>query len=397
MYSVNIVESITELKKREWDELVSDNVFASYGWLKTVEETFSGEIYPRYVVIENSNRLVAAAVGYIFHKRRHVDDFDNILLGRLRGYVSNLGISFMPALICGPLFCYGKHFLISSDTGPEQRRLVITELLDTIEGIATGRGLPVGFTGVMDEESELVRLLANRKYRKALDVPLAFLDIKWGSFSEYVDHLKTISKKPKKVVKNEINRNQKEGVVIKLLKGPENHEARLGELVNDNSYRHNRRPFMFRQGFFTKLQENLGKEARFYVSTKHDAITGVCILLERNNIGYLPIVGVDHYKTANDFTYFNISFYKPISDAISEGITRLYFGRGMYELKARRGCSSKSVYTYYKPFDNIKNMAAWLWFAMLSVWNRCKLPKGTAKEVAKRTQGAHVSVTVNGV
>jgi predicted N-acyltransferase len=383
MHSVNIVESITELKKREWDELAFDNVFASYGWLKTVEEAFAGKICPRYVVIKNSNRLVAVAVSYLFEKRRHVDDLDNILLGRLRRYVSNLGISFMPALICGPLFCYGKHFLVSSEASPEERRIATTELLDTIEGIATGRGLPVGFSGVMDDETELMRLLANRKYRKAIDLPLAFLDIKWGSFSEYVDHLKTISKKARKVVKNEINRNQKEGVVIKPLKGPENHEDRLGELVNDNAYRHNQRPFMFRQGFFAKLKENLGKEARFYVSIKHDAITGVCILLVRNKIGYLPMVGVDHNKTANDFTYFNISFYKPISDAISEGITVLYFGRGMYELKARRGCSSKNVYTYYNPFDNVKDRAVRLWFALLSAWNRCKVPKGMTKEVAK--------------
>jgi hypothetical protein len=108
------------------------------------------------------------------------------------------------------------------------------------------------------------------------------------------------------------------------------------------------------RSFFGRLKQALGEDVVSYVSFGRDMITGVCILLKTNKIGHIPMVAVNHEKAGNDRTYFNIFLYRPITDAISDQIRRQYFGRGMYELKARRGCVTKNLYIYYKSLNSLK-------------------------------------------
>ncbi|MCD6485713.1 MAG: hypothetical protein J7K35_00070, partial [Syntrophobacterales bacterium] len=58
---VRMVNSIKEIEKKKWDELASNNVLSSYGWLKTVEETFIEEIVPIYFFITDSKGIIGAS------------------------------------------------------------------------------------------------------------------------------------------------------------------------------------------------------------------------------------------------------------------------------------------------------------------------------------------------
>jgi hypothetical protein len=80
-----------------------------------------------------------------------------------------------------------------------------------------------------------------------------------------------------------------------------------------------------------------------------------------------------------DFTYFNIAYYRPIMDAILNQTDRLYYGRGFYRLKARRGCVTKNLYMYYKSFNGLRNIAIRLWFGFISTWYHYILPEAVKK------------------
>ncbi len=64
MHTVEIISSIKGLRKEEWDALIGDNIFSSYGWLKTVEETVIGDVSPKYILVKDSGRLIRVAVCY---------------------------------------------------------------------------------------------------------------------------------------------------------------------------------------------------------------------------------------------------------------------------------------------------------------------------------------------
>lgn len=383
MHSIKIVDSINKVKKDVWDALIEDNPFASHGWLKTIEETFIEDIRPNYILFEDSERLKGAAVYYYQVKTDTIETLDNLLFGRLKRLLSRLGLSFLPALICCPLLCHGHHLLISKEVGPEEKEIIMKGLLRTIEQIGSAKKLSIAFPNVMDHEDTLIALLKENGYHRVTHMPLSYMDIKWASFTEYLDFMKHFWRSANKAIKNEINRNRKEGVTIRPIEGLKEHEDRLYELLHEHYYRYNRKPFMFKRPFITKLKENLGKDVIFYVSLKKGTITGVSILLRKQKTAFGVMLGIDHEMAGNDFTYFNIAYYRPIMDAISERMTRLYFGLGMYKSKINRGCKIENISFYYKPFLFLNNIPVTLWFNFFSIWMKFKLPK-VARQLSVR-------------
>ncbi|MGR3319887.1 MAG: peptidogalycan biosysnthesis protein [Candidatus Anammoxibacter sp.] len=382
MHKIKIVNTIKELKKEEWDAMIGDSVFASYGWLKTVEETYIGNLNPKYIIVLDSSRIIGASICYLITKTDESVDIDNLLLGRLKKFTSKLGISFLPTFLCGPMRCYGKHLLIAKEADSKYKEIIADDLFTAIEKEASYHGLSVCFYNVMDDEVELIQLLKERRYNGTLGYPLNYLDIEWSSFDGYKDYVKRNNRKKgyvKKVINYEINKNRKEGVVIKKLATPDEYEDRLLELVNYNSYKYSSTPFSFKKEFFKRLKDNLGEDVVFYASFKKGIMTGMSILLKRSRTGYLPIIGIDHEKTGNDFTYFNIGLYRPIMDAISGQMSRLYYGNAMYDLKAKRGCKISNTYVYYKPYREISKITIMPWFAFHALWFRKKLYKNIVK------------------
>ncbi len=373
MYAVNIAESITQFEKEEWDSLTNANPFSSYGWLKTVEKTYLGDIDHKYIVVKAGARLVAGAVCCVSRKTNIVENLDDLLLGRAKRWVYNLGISFMPAFICQPLLGYGEHFLLGGELDAKQKRTTMTLLFDGIEHEASKDKLPVAFVNVMEHESELVEMLSGRGYNKSVHIPLNIMDVKWSSFGGYLRYLGGMSKRARKNVRNEMNRNRRGGVVIKELQVPGQYEERLSELLNTHSYRLNGRPFGFSKDFFSELKSNLGSDASVYVSLKTGLLTGVSVDLWRNGTLHGLMVGVDPNLSGNDFTYFNLAYYKQIMDAILKQTKRFYYGRGVYEAKIRRGFKTTDLYIYYKMSGKTRNIISKLWFVLLSAWNRYKL------------------------
>ncbi len=259
MHTIRIVESINRIKKEAWDALIEDNPFASHGWLKTVEETFIEDMRPNYILFEDSEMLKGAALCYYQAKTDTIETLDNLLFGRLERLFSRLGLSFLPTLICCPLLCNGQHFLISKKVGPGERDIIMKGLLRTIEQIGSTKKLSIAFPNVMDHEDTLITSLKEKGYHRAGHMPISYIDIEWTSFSGYLDYMKHFWRGANKAIKNEINRNRKEGVTIRPIEGLKEHEDRLYELLHDHYYKYNRKPYMFKKPFITKLKENLGR------------------------------------------------------------------------------------------------------------------------------------------
>jgi predicted N-acyltransferase len=373
MTAITIQNSITNLNKNEWDAMVNDNVFSGYGWLKTVEETFTGDVTPIYILCEDSKEIVGGSVCYLHRKPNFAGDIDDLIFGRFRKYASKLSISFLPTLVCCPFWCYGDHFFVRKDINSKTKRLIKNQLLDAIENLASDKKLPLSFINVMNHESHLINLLNHRGYNRTELLPLNYLDIEWPNFSGYLQYLKDIRKKTAKMVRNEINRNRQEKVRIVDLENIEIHNDRLYELINLNYLKYSNSPFIFNKSFLIKLKLNVGEKVTTYVSFKKEKITGVCVLLKKNRIGYLKLVGIDRELAGNDFTYFNLAYYKPIRDAITANLKRLCFGQGVHETKIRRGCRNTNVYLYYKSFNKIKNNLSKFWFFLQSTHNQRKV------------------------
>jgi predicted N-acyltransferase len=387
--TVKISCTIKDIDKAQWDELAKNHVMSNYGWLKTIEETFVVKTVPQIFTILDSKGIVGACACYIFYAGNVFANLDHVIFGKYHKLAQQLKLSFLPALVCSQPYSYGSHFLLRKDLDSEQRRATTKELFLAIEETASKQNLPVAFINTTVEEAQLDGLLQTNGYQKALDMPLCYLDICWDSFNDYLTHFKVISKNSFKTIKGEINRNIKKGVLIHQLEDCGACEDRIHELINLNIHAYNNLPFMFSKAFYKKLKENLGNDATIYTAVKEGRITGVSIRLSKDGVDSVPIVGVDHEISGNDFTYFNITFYRPIMDAISSGKARINYGRGMYELKRRRGCKVENIYFYYKPYSfKQKLMAKWL-LPLRSIQIKKIIPANIKESLSRKTRMGH--------
>jgi len=375
MQTIDVFSRISEIPREEWDRLINTNVFATHGWLQTVETTYIGEIHPWYVLLREEGRTVGATVCYVFSKTGKVEDLDDRFFGRVKPLALRLGITFMPAMVCGTLWGGGDHLAVESGTDPDHKLAVMNRLLDAVEGEACRRELPLCLMDVAEEDLDLAGLLRSRNYSCSRHIPMTLFDVRWSSFAEYTKQLGDISANARKDLKWKINKNRKSGTTISILENVNEHTERLHELMTMNYRKYWDLPFCFNKDFFSELRRNLSRNAVLRVSHKAGFITGVLLELRYKGRSHLLLVGIDHEKCGNDMTYFVLGYYTPIEEAMSAGITRLYFGPGLYQTKMRLGCRTADVFIWYKSHRPIAHQMARLWFAILSNWNRYKLTR----------------------
>jgi predicted N-acyltransferase len=372
MLHVEITDSIRAFPDMEWDGLAGDDIMSSYGWLRTVEETYTGGMTPVYLAVRQNGRMVAATVAYRIVRPKTNSNLDSVLFGRHASLARTLGLTFMPVLECAPYRNYGKHFLMDERLDASHCHHAMYALLSAMEHYAVGNNMALCFNRVMDTEHQLMVLLGANGYHQTLTFPTNYLDIHWKDFTGYVNAVRKESLNNKKNIKKEINRLKRAGVVIEEMKRLGGDEPRLFELLELNCRKHNQHPLPFKNGFLKKLKQRLGDELSIYISRKQGNITGVSLMFRRGHEAFLSMVGVDYTLARNDGTYFNLTFYPPIEEATRAGVRRLHLGNGQYQTKQRRGCKTSPCYLYYKSFQAARNCVAALYFPLHRAWYRKK-------------------------
>ena len=368
MYRIELIHSIRDVNRGDWDELVGGDVMTSYGWLRSIEETYTQPVHYHYHLLWKEEQLMGAAIAYR-HLNKHTNrNLDGIFFGRQKALAQKLRLSFHPVLEISPFRCYGKHLIVDRELEDYQRKQVMLALLNGIETDARKRRLALSFIHVMEPEQDLVRLLKTRGYHWTLDYPVNYLDIEWSDFEGYKQFIGQTSRNMKRNIAKEVNRIKRAGVVIEELGDIGHHELRLWELFNLNYQKYNRDAFPFKPDFARRLKANLPHACRFLVARKNGLVSAVCLMLRSGKEVYIPMIGVDYALAKNDATYFNIGFYHPIREALATGVKRLHLGNAQYLLKRRRGCKASPCYIYYKSFNPYQNRMAALWLVLHRYW-----------------------------
>jgi predicted N-acyltransferase len=372
MSSIEIFQSIEDVNKHEWDSLANDQVLMCHGWLKTVEQTFSGNLSPRYLILYDRGRPIVATA---YRQINSTDNFSNIdyfLFGSLKPFFSLFGISAAPLITSMLLKGYSNIFLADPQIDPVTIQKHLLTMLATIHNHSSHEKISIAFTKVISDDSQVTHLLQRNGYARILSLPLAYVDIVWDSFSDYKKDPLRVSRNTRRNINWEINRNRKEGIEIVVLKNLEGYEDRLYQLVTLNAIKYNVTAFPFERAFFRVLIENMPDEAKVYAAFKKDDLIGMSLFLAKDKIWHALLVGFDHHQTGNELTYFNTTYYYPIRDAIKAQCKRIYYGNSHYELKIRRGCQLQLVDAYYKPHGILGRLFAKPFFFLHRTWNRRK-------------------------
>jgi uncharacterized protein len=331
---VSCVGSIAEIDAAAWDSLATNDVYARHGWLLSLEQNVADAADPVYFLLESDDALVGAAACYRFHNA-YPSPVDALLLGRLAGPAARLGIRFGPVLACMPLIGHGRHLLWRDDD--RHPNLVIRALLDAVAEHARTERLSLAFAKLPDTEEALLAALAARGFSGIMNWPLAYIDICWDTFEEYLSSLAPgVANK----VRREYAAPPKAGVSLREEISFAKIAEELFALVEANHRLYSHEPLGIAPGLFTALARLHKDNSVVTVARTQDKISGAALLLSAGNCAGGPLIGVssdDANRKA--FAYFNLAFYAPIRWCIEHGINRLFLGAGLYDMKRRRGCS----------------------------------------------------------
>lgn len=375
MIRVHLKHSLDEIVANDWDTLTGERLYISYGWLKTFEETAIDKVTPFYFILKDDEATVALAVCYESHKDNSFDLLNGYMLGKLDKIAGIFGFSFKPAFLCGPIQGNGDHVIVKEDLPQQQRIAYMRLLIEVIEEEAKKRRLSLFFTNVSEKESELCNELQARKYNSTVVHPKNRLAIKWLSFADYLSDRKTISRKNYHTFRSHIKKNRESGVSIRLL-GDLEHEKRLYQLISEHHYRLNKQPFPYTKNFLSSVRRNLGSDAMLLVAEKSGEIIVVSMLFQHGPEGWAAFIGVDQDLPRNDFTYFNLAYYRTIDHAIQAGIKSLNYGSMLYRVKKRRGCTLEGNYIFHKASTRLLHNLLRPWFMMHMTWYiKRKIPR----------------------
>ena len=377
---LSLHRTLRDIDPNEWNRLAGENPFATHGWLLTVESCWRNKLEPSYFTLRQDGVVVAASVCYVASATTDAETLDDMLFGRLARPARSFGLSFLPAFICGPALGYGWHIGVDQRLSSADQDMVRGMVLDAIEAESRNLGLQLHFVHLLDTENTLQNLLRERGYLRCRNAPVAVLDVNWDSFEDYLSDLPA---RRRREFRRQIRRNREAGNAISLVESVPDDESRLLELVDNNARKHNTYPFAFGPGFFHELKRNLGAEAWIFTSRRSGVIMGVSGSVVEGDNAYAFVVGVDHGIAGNDYTYFQLLYYSLIAHAIESGTRHIFYGRGMYEIKLRRGCRLTDTWIYSREAAPRRQASA-SWFALASFWNRYKLPREARRALGSR-------------
>lgn len=368
---------ITEVDRAAWDALEKGTQRASHGWLRVLEETHRPAIEPTYFLAREAGELLGAAICLRARPEGPSFRLDQKLLGPLRGPAAALGLSFLPALICGLPMGTTRRLFVSKQLPAEERGRITLRLLGAIEEEARAAGLPVIFPDLVGGyEPELMRLLAERGYGRTFLTPRAFLDVEWSSFDGYLAALRARDRSYRWQAKRQIERAKQAGIEIRVLEDPALHRDVLHALAETHSQRLNSVPFAYGPEFFERVPAYLGTHARFLGAFQGGNLLGFQLVLRDPGLTECTLVGIDREQAGRSFAYFNLVYYRPIEDAIAEGSPRICFGRNLADVKARRGCRFHRLYLCHRSPHRLRSAATRSWLAFYERRALRKVPPG---------------------
>jgi predicted N-acyltransferase len=235
--------------------------------------------------------------------------------------------------------------------------------VSAIENEARAAGLALLVPWLLPEDSALAECLKGRGYHMTLQHPVAMMDLPFRRFSEYVESLRRVSRSMPSMVRTEMKRPARDGITVEEIADAWPHAARLHALAAQHQRRLNGVELPYSAALIPSIKERLGDACLLYGAFGAGELLGFSLYLRDPTSMHGIFYGIDE-RARKSCVYFLLCYYRPIADAIADGIGRAYFGTLLQEVKRRRGCRIVPSRFAYRGSTPLRHAAVAPWFAL---------------------------------
>lgn len=361
-FSVKVSRSIREIDKNQWDS-VFPPIPESYGFLKTVEETLSGQFKFYYIAIYEASKIMCVAPCFLLDY-----DLATTLEEPLKGFVMILrkikpSFFVARALVCGSPACEGRLGIKDSPN----RHGAVTALVEKMRRIAKDEKVPiVAFKDFSDEYTPLLDTLLTERFHKVAGYPSVELRLSYKSFDEY---FATLSSKTQIDLRRKFKKT--DGKIKIEMEVRDN----LGELL-DEAYglyadTLKKSDVYFEEitkDFFRLISKNMPGETKFFLWRIDEKLVAFHLCLISGGLLVAEYLGFD-YDVAYKYHLYFVVFRDEIKWCIRNGIRRYETGPLNYDPKKRLDFKFVAEYIYFRHVNPLMNFTLRLIASLLKPEN----------------------------
>lgn len=328
-------DSISKIDPAEWDHLAGDDVLYSHAWLSIVEACPLEKADFFYLLVRENGKLLGAAACRI-HLSNDSASLDDSFYGRASGLARAVGFSAAPAIVVGSRFGFSPPFLLDRELTDSHAEEIEAALIRRIVEDAELSKATVMVRNAT--RSTAARALAREGFLATPELPTTYIDIRWNTFAAFIHDLRNVHRATVKGIRHQISRAKREGIVIERITDPALLSAEVYEVLDQHHRRLNGVPIPFSRELLPEVLRNLGDDAELIVASDGSRVLGAMFGLRRGGVLHAMIVGTATERARTTDTYF-LMLDHMMARAIESGDRRLYYGRLVYAVKMRRGCS----------------------------------------------------------
>jgi predicted N-acyltransferase len=329
------LDSISKISSVEWDRLAGDDALYSHAWLSTVEASALERANFLYLLARHEGTLVGAAACQV-RIGHEAASLNKAFYGRASGLARATGLGAAPAIVVGSRYGFSPPFVFDRSLASHQ----CEEIAETLIGRVVEHAERIKASVLLrnTKPGMFARTLSQAHFVGTPDVPTTYIDIRWRDFAEFRRDLRKIHPATEKAIRNQASRAKRHGIVVERLSDPKMLSDELFHVLDSHHRRLNGLSLPFSGSFLTEAFRRLCDSADLTIARDASGILGVQFALRKNGVSHALLVGTatERARTANAY-YLLLNHV--MNRAIESQDRRIYFGRLLYDVKLRRGCS----------------------------------------------------------
>lgn len=328
-------DSVSDIDATEWDHLAGDDALYSHAWLSVVEASPAEPSEFFYLLAREGGQLVGAAACQI-RLAKDSASLDKAFYGSAARVARATGFGATPAIVVGSRFGFSPPFIFEPSLPALQVEKVAQALIRQIVERAELLKATVMLRNA--KPGMFVGPLSRERFIATPDVPTTYIDIRWNAFAEFRRDLKRVHPATEKAIRNQNSRARRDGLILEPVTKPDEVTTRLFDVLDSHYRRLNGISLPFGASFLPEALRRLGDHVELTVARDGSDVLGVHVALRRGGVSHALLVGTSSQRARATDTYF-LLLNHVMDRAIESADRRLYFGRMLYGVKMRRGCS----------------------------------------------------------
>lgn len=368
MYDVKVYNSVTEIDEKKWDSITGENQFLCWhSYLRAIEESGINDCVYHYPVIYDKNEIVAHACFYSMSF--DLDIFNRGSSKKIIALIRKIIPDFLKVKVveCGTPVALGNTISFREGIDKKEAIKLISRKMTEV-----ARKKRFGMLLIRDfehHELETFDTLLKLGYKRLYNLPNVWLNVRWDSFEEYLNNLRSLYKKKyNKCIKNA----QKNKLQIEITEKFAQYADELNVLWQNvyNNAKEYQREVLTPQ-YFDNMNKYLDGKAKMILARVDDKLAGFNLYIKDDTYLRGIYVGLDYEYNKLCDVYFNL-FYEMIKLGIKEGCEKIEFGITTYVPKLEIGGEVEELYIYMKHLNPVLNPVMTKLFSLFTPQQKIK-------------------------